>query len=325
MELSCVAESWPIRGKFAISRGSKTEAKVIVATIRDGAHQGRGECVPYSRYGETIESVQKQIATAKSAIESGLGRDDLQNLLPAGAARNALDCALWDLEAKRSGKTIWELVGIQTPQPKPTTYTISLDTPEKMAASAAVATKAFSPLKVKIGTDDGGRLAAVRNAAPQARLIVDANEGWNEENLEQMLRSCEAAGVELVEQPLPENHSSILQNTRTSIIICADESAHTSADIPKLIGRYQAVNIKLDKAGGLTEALVMLKKAKEVGLSIMVGCHVSTSLSMAPATVIAQYADYVDLDGPLLLEKDREPSIEYHDGNIFPTTSALWG
>src|SRR3989344_7573737 len=228
MELSYVAESWPIRGKFAISRGEKTEAQVIVATVRDGAHQGRGECVPYSRYGESLESVQDQIASVKSEVENGFGQEKLQKLLPAGAARTALDCALWDLEAKRSGKTIWVLVGIQTPQPKPTTYTISLDTPEKMAASAAVATKAFSPLKVKIGTDDGGRLAAVRNAAPQARLIVDANEGWNEENLEQMLRSCEAAGVELVEQPLPENHSSILKNVRTSILLCADESAHTS-------------------------------------------------------------------------------------------------
>src|SRR3989344_5901955 len=223
MELSCVAESWPIRGKFAISRGSKTEAKVIVATIRDGAHQGRGECVPYSRYGETIESVQKQIATAKSAIESGLVRDDLQNLLPAGAARNALDCALWDLEAKLSGKTIWELVGIQTPQPKPTAYTISLDTPERMAASAAEAAKSFSLLKIKLGTDDEGRLAAVRNAAPQARLIVDANEGWNESDLEANVRLCESAGVELIEQPVPAKHSNILKNVRTSILLCADE------------------------------------------------------------------------------------------------------
>ena len=324
MELSCVAESWPIRGRFAISRGEKTEAQVIVATIRDGAHQGRGECMPYSRYGESVESVQDQMASVKSEIENGVGREKLQKLLPAGAARNALDCALWDLETKRSGKTIWELVGIQAPQPKPTAYTISLDTPEKMAAGAAEAAKTFSLLKIKIGTDDEGRLAAVRNAAPQARLIVDANEGWNESDLEANVRLCESAGVELIEQPVPAKHSNILKNVRTSILLCADESAHTSDDIQKVAENFGAVNVKLDKAGGLTEALKMIEKAKEAGLAIMVGCHVSTSLSMAPATVVAQYADYVDLDGPLLLERDRGPAIGYRDGQIVPTAPDLW-
>ena len=325
MELSVKTETWPTKSAFRISRGSKTEVQVIVATIRDGEHVGSGECVPYERYGESVESVQTQIASIKSSVERGVSRDELQRLLPAGAARNALDCALWDLEAKRKGKTIWELVGIE-PKPMPTAFTISLDTPGRMAERAAEAAKTFSFLKTKLGGEgDEERLRKVREAAPKSRLIADANEGWNVNNLEQNIHACEFAGVELIEQPLPAGNDDALLKLKTSIKICADESAHITEDIPKLIGRYSAVNIKLDKTGGLTEALAMAQKGREAGLSVMVGCMVSTSLSMAPATVVAQFADYVDLDGPLLLEKDREPAIEYRAGSIFPTTPKLCG
>ena len=325
MELSIVEELWPIRGTFAIARGVKNEARVIVATIRDGEYEGRGECVPYARYDETIESVQEQIASARSAIEGGIDRGALQELLPAGAARNALDCARWDLEAKQKGKTIWELVGIE-PKPMPTAFTISLDTPKKMAEAATHASKEYSLLKIKLGGDgDTERLKKIREVAPKARLIVDVNEGWSSGNLERMVHACESADVELIEQPVPTEHSNILKNVGMSIKFCADESAHTSDDLQKLRGRYSAVNIKLDKAGGLTEALIMAHKAKETGLTVMVGCMVSTSLSMAPATVLAQYADYVDLDGPLLLARDRKPGIEYRSETILPTTSNLWG
>lgn len=326
MKLSVKAESWPIRGTFAISRGAKTEAEVIVATIRDGMHQGRGECVPYKRYGETVGSVQSQIVSVKRAVEIGISREELQKLLPSGAARNALDCALWDLEAKQKNKTIWELVGIENPRPMPTMFTVGLDVPETMAGNAVEAAQRYSVLKIKLGTEgDAERLAKVRAVVSEARLIVDANEGWSAENLETMLRACETARVELVEQPLPTGKDDGLRDVKTSVKICADESAHTSADIPKLTELYDVVNIKLDKAGGLTEALAMARVARNAGLSVVTGCMVSTSLSMAPATVVAQHADYVDLDGPLLLEKDREPGIKYENGMIFPTTSELWG
>ena len=325
MELLIQHEKWPIRGTFAISRGTKTEAEVIVVTLRDGEFQGRGECVPYARYGENIENIKQKINSVSAEVEQGLTREKLQQLLPAGAARNALDCALWDLEAKRSGKTIWDLVGI-APQAKPTMFTISLDAPEKMAERAAQASKEYSLLKIKLGgEEDAERLQKIREAAPKARLIVDANEGWASENFETMIRACESVGVELIEQPLPAKDDAMLEGIKTPIKICADESVHTNTDIPKLVGRYSAMNIKLDKAGGLTEALAMAREAKEAGLAIMVGCHVSTSLSMAPATVLAQYADYIDLDGPLLLGKDREPGIEYCEGMILPTTPELWG
>jgi L-alanine-DL-glutamate epimerase-like enolase superfamily enzyme len=324
MKLSWAAETWPIRGTFTLSRGTKTETAVVVVTLRDGEYQGRGECVPYMRYGETIQTVQEHIASVKSAIENGVSREELQRLLPPGAARNAVDCALWDLEAKRSGTTVWQLVGL-TPQPLVTAFTISFDTPEAMAKKAAEA-KRYSLLKIKLGGNgDEERLKHVREAAPSARLIADANEGWKPDNLEKMVRACEQLGIELIEQPLPANNDEMLASLKTSIKICADESAHTSADIPKLARGYTAVNIKLDKTGGLTEALAMARAARDAGLSMMVGCMVSTSLSMAPATVIAQYADYVDLDGPLLLAKDREPAIEYRNGEIIPTIPALWG
>src|SRR3989344_973691 len=325
MKLWTVVESWPIRGAFAISRGTKTEAEVIVATLTVGEFKGRGECVPYRRHGETVEGVQSQIESVRATIEKGVTREELQSLLPAGAARNALDCALWDLECKQKGETIWELLDIR-PLPKQTAFTISLHTPGKMAEEASAAAQKYSLLKIKLGAGgDEVRLKRIREAAPKARLIVDVNEAWDEHNVGAMVRACESVGVELIEQPVHTEHTNILKYVTTSIKICADESAHTSADIPKLVGLYSAVNVKLDKAGGLTEALAMLKKAKEAGLSIMVGCNVSTSLSMSPATVIAQYADYVDLDGPLLLERERESGITYRDGMICPTTPDLWG
>jgi len=328
MELTFAVETWPVRAGFAISRGPVKVAQVIVATIHEGEYQGRGECVPYRRYGETVEGVKEQMASAQSAFEKGMSREALPEALPAGAARNALDCALWDLEAKQKGKTIWELVGIANPQPKLVSFTIGLGAPETMAEQVKGAAQKYSILKIKLGAEgDEERLRKIRQVAPKSRLIVDVNEGWNESNIETMIRACEDASVELIEQPLRDGYSNILQNysIMTSIKICADESARTSADIEKIAGTYRAVNIKLDKAGGLTVALAMAEKAKKAGLAVMIGCHVSTSLSMAPATVVAQLADYVDLDGPLLLERDREPSIEYKDGKIFPTTPLLWG
>jgi len=325
MKLSVAVESWPIRGTFAISRGTKTEAEVIVATLTAGEFKGRGECVPYRRHSETVEGVQSQIESVRLAIEKSVTREELQNLLPAGAARNALDCALWDLECKQKGKTIWEILDI-SPLPKQTAFTVSLHTPGMMAEEAKVAAQTYSLLKIKLGAGgDEVRLKRIREAAPSARLIVDVNEAWDENTVGAMVRVCESVGVELIEQPLPVGKDEALKDLKTSVKICADESAHTSEDVQKIVGRYSAVNIKLDKAGGLTEALAMAKKAKEAGLVVMVGCHVSTSLSMAPATVVAQFADYVDLDGPLLLENDREPGIKYNDGMIFPTTPVLWG
>ncbi|MFZ2886596.1 MAG: N-acetyl-D-Glu racemase DgcA [Minisyncoccia bacterium] len=325
MKLAVRKEIWPIRGTFTISRGSKTEAEVIVVSVTDGAYEGRGECVPYKRYGETIESVEEQIMSVQGRAQE-LTRQRLQELLPAGAARNAIDCALWDLEAKQVGKTIWDLLSIARPIPKPTMFTLSLDTPEKMAEAAAIASARYSLLKIKLGGEgDEERLRKIREVAPKVRLIIDANEGWNEGNLEKMLRMCESVGVELIEQPLPVGQDDVLIGLETSITVCADESAHVSKDIGRLAQKYDAVNIKLDKSGGLTEALIMAEAARGAGLSIMVGCMVSTSLSMAPATVIAQFAEYADLDGPLLLAKDREPAIGYSEGNILPTTSELWG
>lgn len=325
MKVSVAVESWPIRGTFAISRGPVTGARVVVAKLLDGEYTGRGECLPYGRYGETVESVQNDIESARKNVENGITKEELQTLWPAGGARNALDSALWDLEAKRQGRTIWQLLGIE-PSPRPISITIGLDTPETMADSARSAAERYSIVKIKLGAEgDEERLRKIRIAAPKVRLIVDPNEGWNKNNLEEMVRACEAAGVELIEQPLRAENDEALKSLKTSIKVCADESAHTSEDIEKLADRYHAVNIKLDKTGGLTEALAMVKKAKEAGLMIMVGCHVSTSLSMAPATVLAQSADYVDLDGPLLLERDRQPGLKYENGLVYPTTPDLWG
>jgi L-alanine-DL-glutamate epimerase-like enolase superfamily enzyme len=327
LSLTVTAEKWPIAGDFRISRGSKSEAVVVVAELSDGEKRGRGECVPYARYGESVEGVVAAIEAMRGELARGLDRDALQRAMPAGAARNALDCALWDFEAKRAGKPVHELIGGGAPRPLTTAYTISLGAPTAMAEAAARA--AMRPLlKVKLGGGDGNdpaRITAVRKAAPNARLIVDANEGWATNDLAGNVAACAAAGVALIEQPLPADADHALGNVKRTVPVCADESVHDRASLVALGKRYDAINIKLDKAGGLTEALTMADEAKRLGLDIMIGCMVATSLSMAPALLVAQHASYVDLDGPLLLARDRAPGLRYDGSTIHPAPSALWG
>ena len=318
-------ERWPIAGSFTISRGSKTEAVVVIAELRSGDHTGRGECVPYARYGETPDSTLAQILSLQERAARGFDRATLQTLLPAGAARNALDCALLDLEAKLSGSRAWEIFGQPSPRPCTTAFTISLGSPETMAEATRAA--AHRPLlKIKLGSDDdASRIAAVRRAAPNAQLIVDANEGWRADNLAQNLAACTDAGVTLIEQPLPAGQDEALAGLARSIAICADESVHDRASLAGLRARYDAINIKLDKTGGLTEAMAMAETAEAMGLQVMVGCMVATSLAMAPAMLLAQRARYVDLDGPLLLATDRDHGLRYDGSTIYPPDAALWG
>ncbi len=324
--LSVAIERFPIAGTFTISRGSRTEAVVVVATLTDGDAVGRGECVPYARYGETVEGVVAAIETlAPRFAEPRFDRCRLAEALPAGAARNALDCALWDLEADKTRIPVSIRTGLTDLHPLVTAYTLSLGTPESMAEAAAAA--AHRPLlKVKLGGEgDPERIAAVREAAPEARMIVDANEAWRAETLAANLAACEEAGVELIEQPLPADDDAALIGLKSPIAICADESLHTAADLDRLADRYTAVNIKLDKAGGLTEAIAIARRARKLRFRVMVGCMVGTSLAMAPAVLLAQDADFVDLDGPLLLARDRDPGLRYDGSTLFPPSPALWG
>ncbi|WP_363350984.1 N-acetyl-D-Glu racemase DgcA [Methylocystis echinoides] len=325
IELEAAVEAFPIAGRFVISRGAKTEATVVVARLRAGDAVGCGECVPYSRYGESVESVTAQIERVRGQIESGAGRVALQRLLAPGAARNALDCALWDLEAKMTGRRAHQTAGFARLVPLTTAYTLSVGSPDDMRAAAMKA--ADRPLlKVKLaGEGDDARLAAVRAGAPHARLIVDANEAWTEETLVSQLQACARHGVALVEQPLPAGQDDMLARIARPIPICADESAHDVASLDALRGRYDAVNVKLDKTGGLTEALAMAQAAQKMGFEIMAGCMVGTSLAMAPAVLIGQMAAFVDLDGPLLLARDREPGLVYEGSTLTPPPPALWG
>ncbi|WP_338864871.1 N-acetyl-D-Glu racemase DgcA [Myxococcus stipitatus] len=320
-------ESWPIAGSFTISRGSKTSAEVVVVTLEEDGTVGRGECVPYARYGETVDGVLRALETARPRIEAGLGRDGVPEVLEPRAARNALDCALWDLEAKKAGKPVWELLGMVAPQPLVTAYTLSLDTVEAMGAAARKS--AHRPLlKVKLGrgsTEDLERLRAIRAGAPSSRLIVDANEGWKPEELPTLLAACAELGVVMVEQPLPASADEALRGLNRPVAVCADESAHDRHGLAELIGKYDAINIKLDKTGGLTEALALAQEARGHGLQLMVGCMVATSLAMAPAALVAQGAEVVDLDGPLLLAKDREPGIHFEGNTLFWPPRELWG
>ena len=325
LRLAVRVESWPIKGGFTISRGAKHEAVVVAAELSDGSHMGRGECVPYARYGESVECVVAAIEACAEKIACGLNRAELQKLLPAGAARNALDCALWDLEAKRSGQSAASLAGIAPLHPVTTAFTISLDTPAAMAARAREAS-AYPLLKLKLGGDgDAERLAAVREAVPVARLVVDANEASLPEQVEPLLAAAAQASVELVEQPLPAGHDDLLRHIARPLPVCADESVHDRASLEGLAGRYDAVNIKLDKTGGLTEALLTVAEARALGLKIMVGSMVATSLAIAPALLLAQNAEWVDLDGPLLLARDREPGLTYASGQVLPPSPELWG
>ena len=324
--LSLSIEQFALKAPFVISRGTKTHATVVAVTLTDGGATGRGECTPYARYGETPESVVAEIEALLAAHPEALAsRAALAAALKPGAARNALDCALWDLEAKASGTSVAERLGIAAPGGVETCFTLSLGPPDAMA-DAARAARSHKLLKLKLGGDgDIERMAAVRQARPDARLVADANEAWSDDMVGPFLAAAAQSGFELIEQPLPADGDAMLEGLMCSVPVCADESAHTAADISDLLGRYEAVNIKLDKAGGLTEALAMAEAAKAAGLRIMVGSMVATSLAVAPAFLLAGSADWVDLDGPLLLAEDRDPPARFADGRILPPPRALWG
>ena len=324
--LEVTREDWPLRGTFRISRGARTSSQVIVAAISEDGTTGRGECFPYAHYGETSDSVDAQIRSAAGAIASGTGRQEIQTLLPPGAARNALDCALWDLEARRSGRRAWELAGLAEPGPVTTVYTLGVDTPDAMASAAR--RNAERPLlKLKLAGDgaDIARLEAIHAAVPSTRLVVDVNEGWSVDDYLATAPLLPALGVEMIEQPLPAAGDHALAGLERPVPVCADESCHVSGDIGVLAERYDLVNIKLDKTGGLTEALLLAEAARRSGLGIMVGCMIGTSLAMAPAVLVAQGAAVVDLDGPLLLARDREPGLEYDASLVHPPSARLWG
>ncbi|WP_375596883.1 N-acetyl-D-Glu racemase DgcA [Algihabitans albus] len=319
-------ESFPTRGSFTISRGSRTAVEVVLVELQTGGHRGRGECVPYARYGETVEGVTGAIESLRGELEAGrLDRPALQQALPAGAARNALDCAFWDLEAKQTGRRVWELAGLPAPGPLTTAYTLSLDTPDKMGAAAAA--NAERPLlKLKLaGPEDLARVEAVRAGAPRAKLVVDANEGWDADSYARIAPELARLGVALVEQPLPAGADAALADLPRPVPLCADESCHDRSSLPQLRGRYDMVNVKLDKTGGLTEALALVAEAEAAGFQVMVGCMLATSLAMAPATLPAQRAQVVDLDGPLLLAEDRDPPLEIDGSLVRPPAPALWG
>jgi L-alanine-DL-glutamate epimerase-like enolase superfamily enzyme len=330
MRIDAHEQSWPLDKPFRISRGSRTEARLVVVTVTDGRHTGRGEAVPIARYSQSVESVLVQIESMKS--EKSLDRQKMQQLLPAGAARNALDCALWDLEAKVSGKRAWELANVPMIPEVETSFTISLDTPEKMATAAGPA--AFAQgysvpriLKLKLGGDnlDLPRVEAVREAAPAARLLIDANESWSPSHYRENVPALNGLGVELIEQPFPADADEVLETLDHPVPVCADESCHTSADLPRLTNRYEVLNVKLDKTGGLTEALLLMERARRGEFKLLMGCMVCTSLGIAPARLLASATDYVDLDGPLLLAGDRHHGLSYQNGKIGIPLRELWG
>ena len=329
VRLEVAVERWPIAGAFTISRGSKTEAVVVVATVRCGPHVGRGECVPYARYGETVEAVAAALQAQAPALAAGAGREALQALLPAGAARNALDAALWDLQARREGRPVWALAGLPEPRAVTTAYTLSLGTPASMAEAAAKAA-ARPLLKIKLGGEQGGaedpaRIAAVRRAAPHATLIVDANEAWTEATLEANLAACAAAGVALIEQPLPAAGDAALEGFASPVPLCADESFHGLKTLDTVARRYACANLKLDKTGGLSEAVAIARAVRERGMDLMVGCMLGTSLGMAPAFLLTPWAKFVDLDGPLLLARDRDGGFAFEGSTMQPPPAGLWG
>ena len=319
-------EAWPLAGAFRISRGTRKVSDVLMVEVNDGNSVGRGECFPYARYGEDTESVQKQLNSVRSEIEDGLDRQALLNVLAPGAARNAVDCALWDLEAKRAGTRVWDLAGLPAPEPVTTVYTLGVDEPAIMGERARE--NSDRPrLKLKM-TGDGADLERVRNIhknAPNARLVVDANEGWSIEQYLEYAPQFKDLGVEMIEQPLPSTYDEQLRGVERPIPVCADESCHDSATLPALVGKYDMINIKLDKTGGLTEALNLRDAALKQGLSIMVGCMIGTSLAMAPGILVAQDAAMVDLDGPLLLAEDRAPGLSFTGSIIHPPEPRLWG
>jgi len=323
--LSVARDRFATDGTFTISRGTRTEVDVVTVTLLSHGHIGRGECVPYARYGESVDSVCEQILALGGDLAAGMDREALQLAMAPGAARNALDCALWDLQAKCSGKPVWQLAGLPEPLPVTTAFTLSLDTPDNMLASAR--RNATRPLlKLKLGGEgDLARIKAVRRGAPDSRLIVDANEGWSAEDYDQLAPAMLELGVALVEQPLPAGSDDALEGRARPLPVCADEACHDRNGLAALAGKYDVINIKLDKTGGLTEALAMRDAARAHGFGIMVGCMVGSSLAMAPAHLVAQGVEFVDLDGPLLLAKDRQTAIRYDGSLMHVPSTVLWG
>ena len=321
MDIQVTRDVFQLAQVFTISRGSRTQAEVLTVRVADGDHVGMGECVPYARSGESLDSVTAEIM----GLPADLTRQALQDLLPAGAARNAVDCALWDLEAKQAGKRVWDMLGVPAPKPEITAYTLSLDTPEKMQEQAAL--NAHRPLlKIKLGTpDDMARLEAVRRGAPASRIIVDANEGWTAEVYAELAPHLLRLGVQMVEQPLPAGDDDMLGEIERPLPVCADEACHDRTSLPKLKGKYDMVNIKLDKTGGLTEALLLKQDAIAAGYDVMVGCMVGSSLAMAPAVLLAQGVAFTDLDGPLLLAEDRDEPLIFDEAGVHAPTAGLWG
>ncbi|WP_299194186.1 N-acetyl-D-Glu racemase DgcA [uncultured Litoreibacter sp.] len=319
--ISVTADTFKLAEVFTISRGSRTEAKVLTVRVTRGGVTGVGECVPYARYDETMDSVTAEIM----GLPGNISRVDLQSALPAGAARNAVDCALWDLEAKTQGKRVWDLLGLPAPKPEITAYTLSLAEPDAMEASARK--NAHRPLlKIKLGTpDDMPRLEAVRRGAPDTPIIIDANEGWTADVYSDLAPHLVRLGVKLVEQPLPAGEDDMLAEIERPLPVCADEACHDRGSLPDLIGKYDVINIKLDKTGGLTEALELKREGIDQGYGVMVGCMVGSSLAMAPATILAQGAAFTDLDGPLLLAEDRDTPLTFDDQGVYAPAAALWG
>lgn len=329
VQLQMYSEKWALNTPFVISRESTSCQDVLVVEASDGQHIGHGESSPTARYGESVESVMSQFAAVQKRLiddpEFVLTSQSLQTLLRPGAARNAIDCALWDLVSKQQKKPVWQLLGMEELKPVDTVFTISLDRPEAMAL-AAKKVRGHAVLKLKFGGEgDIERIAAIRDALPDQRLIIDANEAWDVAQLESLLDVMHKHNVEMVEQPLRAGHDDILSHIDHPMTICADESCHTSRDLSALVGKYDMVNIKLDKTGGLTEAMNLLQKAKEMNFEVMVGCMVGTSLAMAPGLLIAQHTKYVDLDGPLLMGRDRDPALKYAEGLVYPNHQGLWG
>ncbi|MDJ0415375.1 N-acetyl-D-Glu racemase DgcA [Rhodococcus opacus] len=324
--VDAIPQTFAINGIFRISRGSKTSAQVIAVSIAESGYIGRGECVPYARYGETIESVMDQIRSMTPAIEAGMDLSELQSAMAPGAARNAVDCALWDLRAQKTRQSLASVIELgHELQPVLTAFTISLDAPAAMGKAAAVH-EHLPILKLKLGGDgDLERVRAVRAAAPHARLMVDANEAWSIDHLRAFAPEFAAMGVELIEQPLPADADDFLKSFNSPVPLAADESCRTLMSLSKIVGKYEIANIKLDKAGGLTEALSLQAAARASGLGTMVGCMVATSLSMAPGIILAQRADVVHLDGPLLLAEDRTPSLRYSGATLYPPEPEVWG
>jgi L-alanine-DL-glutamate epimerase-like enolase superfamily enzyme len=323
--LSVRREIFPIRGAFRISRGAKTAAEVVVAEVEQDGLMGRGECVPYARYGESVHGVAAALEGMAAAVTDGLTRDELRGLMAPGAARNALDCALWDLEAKQTGRPAWRLAGLdRPPEPLITCYTLSVDEPAAMAQAARGVPHPLLKMKLT-GSGDLERVRAVREAKPAARLVVDANEAWTLDQLQRFAPAFAELGIEMIEQPLPASEDEALRGYRSPVPLGADESCHGLESLDRLQGLYSVLNIKLDKTGGLTEALLMKRAAEAAGFSLMIGCMVASSLAMAPAVLLAQGTRFADLDGPLLLAEDRRPALRYDGALLYPPAPELWG